>query len=81
MLVTRTTKKVKKGQNSQIDQKRSTMVQKNIPVGASFFAHVQTGPGAHPAPCTMGTWSFPGVKRPGRGVDHPHVPGAEVENE
>jgi hypothetical protein len=41
-----------------------------IPVGARFFAHVQTGPGAHPASCTMGTGSFPGVKRPGRGADH-----------
>jgi hypothetical protein len=29
-----------------------------------------TGPGAHPASCTMGTGSFPGVKRPGRGADH-----------
>jgi len=33
-----------------------------IPVGARFYAHVQTGPGAHPASCTMGTGSFPGVK-------------------
>jgi len=32
-----------------------------------FSAPVQTGPGAHPAPCTMGTESFPGVKS-GRGV-------------
>jgi len=39
--------------------------------GARFFAPVQTGPGAHPAPYTMGTGSFPVVKRPGRGVDHP----------
>jgi len=31
--------------------------------GARFSAPVQTGPGAHPASCTMGTWSFPGVKR------------------
>jgi len=38
-----------------------------IPVGARFFAPVQTGPGAHPASCTMGTWSFPGV-RSGRGM-------------
>jgi hypothetical protein len=38
-----------------------------IPVGARFFAHVQTGPGAHPASCTMGTGSVPGVER-GRGV-------------
>ena len=30
-------------------------------------APVQTGPGAHPASCTMGTGSFPGVKS-GRGV-------------
>ena len=33
-----------------------------IPVGAGFSAPVQTGPGAHPASCTMGTGSFPGVK-------------------
>jgi hypothetical protein len=39
--------------------------------GARFFAHVQTGPGAHPASCTIGTGSFPGVKRPRRGADHP----------
>ena len=31
------------------------------------FPPVQTGPGAHTASCTMGTGSFPGVKR-GRGV-------------
>ena len=42
-----------------------------IPVGARFSAPAQTGPGAYPAPCTMGTGSFPGVKRPGRGADHP----------
>jgi hypothetical protein len=41
-----------------------------IPVGARIFAHVQIGPGAHPASCTMGTWSIPGVKRPERGADH-----------
>ena len=33
-----------------------------IPVGAIFSAPVQLGPGAHPASCTMGTGSFPGVK-------------------
>ena len=32
---------------------------------------VQTGPGVHPACCAVGTGSFPGVKRPGRGADHP----------
>ena len=39
--------------------------------GARFSAPVQTGSGAHPVSYTMGTVSFPGVKRPGRGVDHP----------
>ena len=30
--------------------------------------------GAHPTSCKMGTGSFPGVKRPGRGADHaPHL--------
>ena len=33
-----------------------------ILVGVRFSAPVQTGPEAHPAPCTMGTGSFPGVK-------------------
>ena len=35
--------------------------------GTRFSAPVQTDPGAHPASCTMGTGSFPGVKS-GRGV-------------
>ena len=38
-----------------------------IPVAARFSAPVQTGLGAHPASCTMGTGSFPGVKS-GQGV-------------
>ena len=50
-----------------------------IPVGARFSALVQTGPGAHPASYTMGTASFPEVKRPGRGVDHPPPSSSEVE--
>ena len=42
--------------------------------GLDFSAPVQTGPWTHPASCTMGTGSFLGVKRPGRGVDHlPHL--------
>jgi hypothetical protein len=36
-----------------------------IPVEARFSAPVQTGPGAHPASCTMGTESLPGVKAAG----------------
>jgi hypothetical protein len=40
-------------------------------LGARFSASVQTGPEAHPASYTVGTGSFPGVKRPGHGVYHP----------
>jgi hypothetical protein len=38
--------------------------------GARYSARLQNGSEAHPAFYTMGTRSFPGVKRPGRGVDH-----------
>jgi hypothetical protein len=47
--------------------------------GARFSAPVQTDPEAHPAFYTMATGSFPGVKRPGRGVDHPPPSSAEVK--
>jgi hypothetical protein len=46
---------------------------------ARFSAPVQAGPEAHPASCTMGTGSFPGVKQPGRGVDNPPPTSAEVK--
>ena len=39
--------------------------------GGEIFCTRTARPGAHPACCTMGTGSFPGVKRPGRGADHP----------
>ena len=39
--------------------------------GARFPAFVQIDPEANPASCTMGTGDFSGVKRPGRGADHP----------
>ena len=48
------------------------------PGGERFSAPVQTVPVAYPASYTMGTGSFPGVKQPGRGVDHPPS-SAEVE--
>jgi len=48
-------------------------------VGARFSAPVQTDPGAHPTSYTMGTGSFPGVKRLGHGIDHPPPSNAEVE--
>ena len=44
-----------------------------------FSAPVQTGPGADPAPYTNGTGSFPGVKRPRRGVDLPPPSSVEVK--
>jgi hypothetical protein len=50
-----------------------------FPVEARFSAPVQTGPGAHPASCTTGTGLLLGVKRPGRGVDHPPSSSAEVK--
>ena len=46
--------------------------------GAGFFAPFQAGPGVHPASCTMVTGYFTGVKRPGRGGDHPPPSSAEV---
>jgi hypothetical protein len=53
--------------------------------GKGFFSNlcVQTGSGAHPATCTMGTGGpFSGNKaRPGRDADHSPPSSAEVENE
>jgi hypothetical protein len=51
---------------------------KKILVGARFFAQVQTGPEAHPASCTVGTGSIPGVKWPERDADHSPPSSAEV---
>lgn len=42
-------------------------------------AAIQTGPGAHPASYSMGTGSFPGVKLPGRGVNHPPPSNTELK--
>jgi len=39
----------------------------------SSYPPVQTGPGAQPVSYTMGTGSFPGVKRPRGGVDRPSL--------
>jgi hypothetical protein len=47
--------------------------------GARFSIPIHTGPGARPASYTMGTESFPGVKRPGPGIDHPPPSSAEVK--
>ena len=39
--------------------------------GPRFSTTVQINPGFHPASGTMGAGSFPGIKQPGFGVDHP----------
>jgi len=49
-----------------------------IPV-VKFSAPVQTGPGVQPSSYTIATGSFSGVQQPGRGVDHPPSPSAEVK--
>ena len=46
-------------------------VRDRIPVGARFSAPAHTGPGAHPACCTMGTGIIAEVMRPAHDVDHP----------
>ena len=61
------------------DSLRAGRSEDRILVGARFSAPIQTGPGAHPASYTVGTGSFPGVKRPGLGVDHPPPLSAEVK--
>jgi hypothetical protein len=48
-------------------------------VEVKFSVPVQTSPGAHPASYTMGTESFPGVKRPARGVDYTPTSSAKVK--
>jgi hypothetical protein len=57
---------------------RSTAEAKDV----CFILCVQTGSGAHPASCTMGTGVLsPEVKaRPGRDADHSPPSSAEVEN-
>jgi len=61
------------------DTLRAGRYRDRIPLRARFSTPVQTGLGAHPASYTTGTGSFKGVKRPGRGVDHPPPSSAEVK--
>ena len=57
-------------------------VRDRIPIGTRFSASLQTGPGAHPASCKMGTGSFPGGKvRPGRAADQSPPSSAAVMEE
>jgi hypothetical protein len=50
-----------------------------IPVGTIFSVPVQTGIVAQPASYTLGSGSFTGVKLPRRGVAHPLLIRAKVE--
>jgi hypothetical protein len=50
-----------------------------IPVAARFYAPFQNCYEAYLASYTNGTESFLGIKRPGRGVDHPPLSSAEVK--
>ena len=50
-----------------------------IPVGAKFSAPLQKASGADPASYAMDIESFPGVKRPGLGDDHPPQSIVEVK--
>jgi len=61
------------GRNSAVGKANSYVVDGpdfESSLGESFSATSRSAPVAHPAPFTMRTWSFPGVKRPGRGADY-----------
>ena len=47
--------------------------------GASFFAHVQNGSGAHPVSYTISTESFAGAERTVRNADHPLPSTTEIK--
>jgi len=46
---------------------------------SEFSAPFQTGPEVYPTSCRPSIGSFPGVMRPGRGVDHSLPSGTEVK--
>jgi hypothetical protein len=56
---------------TKLDWLRAGRSGNRILVEVRFFAHFQTCPEAHPASCAVGNGSFPGVKWPERGADHP----------
>jgi hypothetical protein len=71
-------KRVPRQRSRYSDWLRAGQSGERIPSGARVSAPVQIGPGAHPASCTIGTGSFPGVKRPGCRFDGPPTSSAEV---
>jgi hypothetical protein len=69
----------KRKKREQEEKFRKQKKKKKIRRGRGFFAPVQTDPGAHPSSYTIGTGSLPGVKRPGRGINHPPPADAEIK--
>jgi hypothetical protein len=62
-------------------RKTGWTVRGSNPGGTRFSAHVQTGPGAHPASYTVGTGSFLGESWPGHCVDNPPHPAPGLKEE
>ena len=61
------------------DPLRDGRFRDRIPVGAKFFAPVQTDPRAQPTLYTTDTGPFPGVKWSRHGVEHPSSSRTEVK--
>jgi hypothetical protein len=65
------TERLKGHCNRYSDSIRAQLSGVRSPVEARFSAPLQASPGAHAASYIMDTGSFPGVKRPEPGVNHP----------
>jgi hypothetical protein len=63
------------------DSLRAEQSEDRIQLGARLTTPVRTDPGVHLASYKMGTWSFPGLNRMGRRVNHPPPPSFEVKGE
>jgi len=63
------------------DSLRAGRSEDRILVEARFSAPVQTVPGSHPASYTIGIGCFPGINRPGFGVDHTPPSSARLNKE
>jgi hypothetical protein len=65
--------KVGDGPGCSVDRATVYVLGGSNPSGVRFSAHVQTGSGAHPASCTMGTGSFSGVESDRGATQTPHL--------
>jgi hypothetical protein len=68
---------INKGRDSSVGT--GWTVRGSNPCGGERFSTRPDWPWAHPASYTIDTGSFLGVKRPGRGVDHPPPSSVEVK--